>query len=454
MADRFLNSVDGSDSNTGADWNNEKLTMATGIAGIDAAGDRVLINSAHAESASTFSYTCPGTPANPIQFLSVTPTGTSGISALTAGASFTATGSAGMTFAGSYYAKGLSFTYSGNTSAAMSFSVTNDVVTLEDCSFNSTGTGGSGSIALGASGSGAGTRMTVINPTFRIGATGQRVTYAGHTIIRGGQWSASGTLNPGGPFSPAQNGRGQLLEVYDFDFSNLNAAINLIGGFQPGSVAKFYGCRLPASWSGAPVSSTSIQPGQRVEMYNCDNADTNYRLWIRDYHGDIKSETTIVRSGGASDGTTPLSWKMDTTANCAYPNSHLRSPEIAIWNDTSGSSKTVTVEFVHDTNVTAGQGAGTSSAFRDDEVWLEVRYMGDGSYPKTTTITDQVADVITTASDQTSSSVTWTTTGMTTPVKQKLSVTFTPQEKGWFICTVCMAKASKTIYVCPKADVT
>lgn len=459
MTDRFLNSGDGSDSNTGADWSNEKLTLATGIAAIDAAGDRVLINFAHTETAASITYTFPGTNASPNQFLSVTPTGGSGVSALTAGATFTAnSGAGGMTWSGSGYLYGLTLTMSTSSSAALSLGGGDgNHQTWEACNINMTGGGGASTLSVGSAATGGGSRIVFIGCTFQFGATGQRIQFASDVQIKGGSWSASGTLNPGAVFIPAganANGRGQHLKVDGFDFSNLNAAVNLMGAGQGGALAVFRGCKLPASWSGEPIADASLIAGQRVEMYNCDNADTNYKLWVKEYCGSIRDQTTIVRTGGASDGTTPLSWKLASSANVAYPAAVLVSPEIAIWNDTAGVSKTVTLEFVHDTNVAGGQGAGASFAFRDDEVWLEVEYMGNGSFPLTSRITDAPASVIATPADQASSSVTWTTTGLTTPVKQKASVTFTPAEKGWFICRLVLAKASKTLYVCPKADVT
>jgi hypothetical protein len=144
---------------------------------------------------------------------------------------------------------------------------------------------------------------------------------------------------------------------------------------------------------------------------------------------------------------------MASSANAEYPHQPLRSPEIVQWQGTVGSEITVTVDIVHDTNVAAGQGAGTSYAFMDDEVWLEVQYLSTSGFPLASFITDRVA-VLGTAADQASSSVTWTTTGVTTPVKQALAVTFTPQERGYLHATVCVAKASKTIYVDPKLTIT
>lgn len=153
------------------------------------------------------------------------------------------------------------------------------------------------------------------------------------------------------------------------------------------------------------------------------------------------SETTLVRTGGASDGTTALSWKVvsDTTATFNRP---FITQEIVQWNETTGSSVTATVEILHDsaTNLT------------DAEVWVEVMYLGTSGVPLGEWISDRKADVLASAADQTTSGATWTTTGMSNPNKQKLSVTFTPQEKGFVHARVCIAKASKTLYVCPKLE--
>lgn len=200
--------------------------------------------------------------------------------------------------------------------------------------------------------------------------------------------------------------------------------------------------KLPASWTGALTTGTLLA-GARYEMHNCDDGDTNYRLWVEDYAGSIKQETTIVSSGGASDGTTSLSWKMASSANAEYPLIVLDSPEIVQWNDTTGSAITVTVEIITD-NVT----------LTDAECWLEVQYLGTSGYPLSTFISDAKADVLATAANQATSTETWTTTGLTTPTKQKLSVTFTPQEKGFLHAVVKLAKASTTVYVDPLLVVT
>ena len=184
--------------------------------------------------------------------------------------------------------------------------------------------------------------------------------------------------------------------------------------------------------------------GDRHEMHNCDSGDTNYRLLVADQLGTIRSETTIVRSGGASDGATPFSWAMVSNTLAKFPMLALASPELpARWNSTVGSAITVTVEVITD-----------GVTLTDDECWLEVQYLGTSGFPLSLFSSDAKADVLATAANQTTSTETWTTTGLTTPTKQKLSVTFTPQEAGFLQPVVRLAKASTTVYVCPKMVVT
>jgi hypothetical protein len=68
-------------------------------------------------------------------------------------------------------------------------------------------------------------------------------------------------------------------------------------------------------------------------------------------------------------------------------------------------------------------------------------------------VSDAKTNYLATAADQTDSSESWTTTGLTTPVKQKLAVTFTPQEKGVIMWRVVLSKPSVTVYVDSKAVV-
>ncbi len=172
-------------------------------------------------------------------------------------------------------------------------------------------------------------------------------------------------------------------------------------------------------------------------MWNCDSGDTNYRVWIEDYAGSVKHTTTIYKD--SFSGGTAHSLVFASSANARYPLITLAGPDFFADNSTVGSSVTATVEIVTD-NVT----------LTDAECYLEVMYMGTGGVPLGTWIRDSKADVLASAANQASSSESWTTTGLGTPVKQKLSVTFTPQEAGYVIGRVVLCKASTTVYVDPE----
>jgi hypothetical protein len=77
-------------------------------------------------------------------------------------------------------------------------------------------------------------------------------------------------------------------------------------------------------------------------------------------------------------------------------------------------------------------------------------YMGTSGNPIGTAINNHKADYFGTAADHAAGTGAgnWTKS-MTNPNSQKLSCTFTPQEKGYISARVHLAKANYTIYVHP-----
>ena len=267
-------------------------------------------------------------------------------------------------------------------------------------------------------------------------------------------------------------GRDLFLYSYHFnmtfvgcDFSGMSTGRDF---FQPGyqsgllSQAKFINCKMPSSGA-ALFSSAPTLFNNRASLENSSSGDNHYEIQVWDYYGDLVESTAVYRTNGAKyDGTNGLSWFISTSANAEWPHLEFRSPEIVAWNDTVGSSITATVHLVHDVNAAAGQGSGGSPDydFSDQEVWLEVQYQGTSGAPMTvfkseSFAADRTADTIGTGADQTDdASEGWTTTGLTTPKKQKLTMSFTPSEIGWVHARVCVGVASKEVYVCPKLELT
>ena len=172
----------------------------------------------------------------------------------------------------------------------------------------------------------------------------------------------------------------------------------------------FKDCKLGSS---VTVAATPAGPGRtETSLIRCDSGDTNYRTEKYSYMGVLTTETTIVRTGGASDGTTPIAWKVVTTANSEriYP---FEAFPISIWNETTGSSVTVTVEC---------RGASIPNL---DEMWMDVEYLGTSGFPLGNFATSGHADLLATGTANTSSSESWG--GSTSSFK--LSKAITPQEK-------------------------
>lgn len=447
MADLYVRSTDGSDADGGTTWALAKQTM-TGAAAIDAAGDRIFVSDNHAEStAASITIALAGTQASPTLVIcgddaAEPPT------AVAATGSVTTTGNSNITLtAVAAFIHGLIFNCGTGASGGSFIYNSDGRLTLRDCVFNVLNTNTLSRVAFGNSAATRG-HVTLNNVNMTFSNTSQGVMAVGAALI----WEGGGVTSGSAITSLIKSGSGNARGT-DILLSGLNLtgcatalAIFTVGGAGPWRHV-IRNCRLPASWSGTLVTGT-FGAGQRVEMYNCDSGDTNYRLWVEDAAGSTRQETTIVRSGGASDGTTALSWKLVTSADAEYPMVRHETPEIVVWNDTVGSAITVTAEIVHDS-----QGAGSGSKFQDDEVWLEVMYLGTSGFPLGVWESDSKANVLSTAANQADSSETWTTTGLASPVKQALSDTFTAQEKGYIHARVVCAKASKTLYICPKLTV-
>ena len=245
-------------------------------------------------------------------------------------------------------------------------------------------------------------------PTTLMKMSGQTIRYTSHFDVNGVDLSALTT---------------QIIDVTDCRGPKLITVSNSKLGS---------GCAVTGgTWT--------YRDGAVVKVYNVDAGDTSYNYYFDRYTGTIEDELTLVRTGGASpDGTTGYSWKVTTkNASFVFPT---ETEQIAIWNETTGSAMTATMEILHDsaTNLT------------DGDIWIEVEYLGEASTTKSTFVTDRMTYLVSTPTDQASSSETWTTTGMSNPNKQKLvSPSFTPEQKGYIKARVCIAVDDKTVYIDP-----
>lgn len=414
-------------------WGTAAVLLAT-AAGVDAAGDTIYVSSGHIESSSTAqTIALAGTLASPVRVLCVTENTPPDTVVSSPSASVTVAGNLALSITGSGLLEGISFISGGsvvmsNNTSGGSKIVGNNLV------LSTTNAGSSGFIQVGGTDNNSAEYIfTNLGLKFQASANNSAI---GNTVVINGGYGVTGTATPtNGIFRTGGLDTCSNLLVTNFDFSNFSSTANIFG-VQAGATGRFtvMNSELPASWTGNLVTGTK-QIGMRFSMYNCDFSDTNYRLWIEDYPGSIREDTGIYKNGGASDGTTSLSWKMVTNANANELVSVLRSDPIAVWIDSTGA-KTISIDIAQNS---------AAAALKNSEVWLEVSAMESASFPIGTFKTNKRATVLTGAVDQPTSTATWT--GLTSPTRQKLDVSFTQAIKGFVYVTACLAKPSTTLHV-------
>lgn len=430
-------------SNNGSNWANAFTTLTTAFA-TEVAGDTLYVAHDHAEtSGSAVALTSSGTVALPTKVICVNRSGS--VPPVSADRRTTATvattgASTGMTFNGFTHYDGIVFSnaITGIQAGFILPGTSSQALRFDNCSFQFAGSSGSATMNIGNLGSSTGTLLELNNTTLSFAAVGQNVSISGAFRWRNTPSALIGSAVPTSLIN-AIAGRGADVEIIGVDLSAAGSGKTLLNitASSTGARYRIIDCKLNAAVTKS-AAFASLNAAE-VEFIRSAASGINYTVSRYRISGTLDEETTIVRTGGASDGTTPIAWKIVTTANCHY-SIPFECPPIAIWNNTTGSSVTATIEGIW----------GGGAVPLDNDIWLDVEYLGDASAPQGSFVNDGTADLLATAANQTSSSVTWG--GSTT--KFKLAVSFTPQQKGWLYARVKCAKASSTFYVDPLVTLT
>ena len=250
-----------------------------------------------------------------------------------------------------------------------------------------------------------------------------------YTLLDNCSFFQTGTV-PTNPFNLG-NQSGKLI-VRNSDISKVTGTLVSGGqGTQGGpGYAIFNNCKLGAAV--AIGGSYSHPQDAFISLHNCDSANTNYRYYFSSWWGNAQSETNVVRTGGASNGTTALSWNISSSPIVSVFSPFV-SEEIATWNNFSSGSHTATIYLTSNT------------ALDNSMFWAELEYAGTTGFPQGNLVSSKVT-LLASPTALTTDSSTW---GGSITNKYKIVLNFTPTGVGPVKVRLYCAKPSITVYVDP-----
>lgn len=417
--------------------------------GWQAAGNTVYVGDNHAESQATaISLSPAGSAATFGKILCHNHSGSYPPASgdLTTGATISTTGAANVGFLPSgvgLYFYGLAFKAGvGQSSGLVNISPSGSWCGFDNCSFESASTGTSANTSGVTIGSATSLFVAFNNCKVKFGHIGQGI------IVNNSQfsWQNTGQVLVSGSSVPTnfiQIATNQLmsmvLEALDLSQLTGNVVSALSGAWAFGQVL-IKDCKLNASTTvGTPLGS-----GLTFQLVRCDSGANAYKSARYQFEGTETTETSITRVGGAVDPASQAqSRKNVSTANAQWLRPFKMEP-YAIWNATTGANVTVTVYGT----INAG------ALPNNDDIWLEVEYLGSSASPLGTIVNTTKATLLASNAAVASDGSSWNGGGSGAGWSPfKLTTTLSspqPGLAGYIEARVRVAKPSATYYIDPK----
>lgn len=456
MATVYVSSVDGNDADTGADWANAKQTISGALAICVDATNTIYVDSNHNFVATSASITWNMPNDGDVRIISTDRVN----GGILAGATNTVDTNAfsftigSSSFKNTYYFYGITIIGAAGTSSSNLITIgsaisTSDSFNFVNCTITSRAqntSGGFGPIVFGGTNGASNVRQNMVfkNCVFNLSNNAAHKAFSirsCYLMFHNCTLGYSGAAKPVVLFG-ASGGSSQSrcrLFIVDCDFSGYDSTSGAY--FDLANLIDFECIMRNCKLSATPSLTTGTFPTKvgSITLINTDTGDTKNVFEFRNVYGTITESTSIyANNGGKFDGS-GLSWQIVTTSACSEDNP-LICPWLMRWVEAT-SSINVGFRIVHD----------SATDLHDRNLWSEIEYVSNASFPQGTMLSSRNANPFTgTSLDWTNDSETWTGTGgFGNPNTQTVQSTFTPSEKSLIRGRLVVGVASKTLYLDP-----
>lgn len=355
-----------------------------------ASNDNFYVGSAHAETqptALTIQSQATTTNSQPT-ILCVDETGAGHVPPTSAdlktAATVSTTGNSAMTLSDLGYVNGITFSAgSGANTVNMGFAASVGYMDFENCGLVLGATTG-GQFTFGNQ---ANIRNILNNTTLKFGVAAQFISVTGSLLWKNTPSAILGVT----PSALIGSMTGTPCIFDGVDISALGSGKTIVQSGAQSNEMTLLNCKLGSSVTVAAAPGAIAS--NRTNLISCDSGGATYRSERYWFEGTQTTETTVVRTGGASDGTTAISWKIVTTANVAWFHPY-ETFQIAERNTVTGSNRTCTLYGV----------MNAAALPNTDDIWLDVEYFGASGSPLASFASGTKANILASGSAQSADS--------------------------------------------------
>jgi hypothetical protein len=436
MATYFLWSGAGGAA-TGADWTNAFLTYTAALAAATASGDIIKVHKTHTEELSAdTSYTHQ-------ENISVICVDKDASDALATMGDAAWIGNS-TTFRTIFmlganrrvYLYGITLRCSGATLDSIILANSDGAhFEYESCYFWQGNTNAAAAIQVGAVDAQAFVKAK--NCKFRFNSSGGRISVLSKLVIEGGEYVSTGTVIASGIFLiQAADPAGSSVECTGFDLSYLGANPIVANATSSAFTVRMSQCKLGTGFTALATQTNLNRSSGELYLFDCAVGDTHGFFGYYNPMGSIITDTGIYFTSGAA----AASWKIVTTADCSYY-TPFETPWFGYYN-TVTTAITPYVEILRD---------GSTTAYQDDEVWLDVMAKTNTGSTQSALTTDRMTLLGTPANHAAGAGLGSWTGESGTAWSGKLAVaSLTPAEVGHIQARIVVGEPSITVYADPQ----